>query len=355
MTVPVLAPHGPAPLGDGPIGVGIVGNGMATGVFHAPYIAATPGLELRAVVSRRRDAAPPAPGVRLVPDIETLLADPAIALVVIATPSASHADLATRALEAGRHVVVEKPFTLDPIAARGLFALAEARGLLATAFHNRRWDADFLGLRAALEQGLIGRPVHFESHFDRFRPEVQDRWRESGAPGSGLWYDLGPHLVDQAVQLFGRPLEVDADLSCLREGARAVDHVHVALHYAGLRVVLHAGSCVAGGEARFRVHGTGGSLIKAGLDVQEEQSKAGLRPGDEAWGLDPEPLVRFDAQGQREETPLPRGAQHRFYAMMAAACRGEGALPARPEDVLLVQDILAAAIASSEQGSRITL
>ncbi len=349
------ASRGGAASASRPVGVGIVGNGMATRVFHAPYIAATPGLDLRAVVSRRADAELPLPGLARVPDLETLLSDPAIELVVIATPSASHAALACQALEAGRHVVVEKPFTLDAACAREVVACAERAGRLVTVFHNRRWDADFLGLKAALAAHEIGRVVHFESHFDRFRPQVRARWREDGSAGSGIWYDLGPHLVDQALQLFGRPEAISADVAALREGSPASDHVHVVLHYPGMRAVLHAGMCVAGGEPRFRVHGTGGSLVKWGLDPQEAQSVVGLHPGDVAWGCDPEPLVRFDSEGTRCEQPLPRGAQQTFYAEVASACRGEGPLPVSPEEILGVQDVLDAALRSSAEGRRITL
>ncbi|MBT0669756.1 oxidoreductase [Novosphingobium profundi] len=346
---------GAAAHGARPVGVGIIGNGMATRVFHAPYIAACPQLDLRAVVSRRADAAPPVPGLAIVPDIDALLSDPQIELVVVATPSASHVELAGQALAAGKHVVVEKPFALDFGSARDLVAQAEVAGRLVTAFHNRRWDADFLAVKSAIAQGAIGRVVHFESHFDRFRPEVRERWREDGSPGSGVWYDLGPHLVDQTLQLFGMPDAVSADIACLREGARGADFVHVVLHYARMRAVLHAGMCVAGGEARFRVHGTDGSLLKMGIDPQEAQSVAGLRPGDADWGHDPEPLVRYDAAGQRHESALPRGCQQEFYARLARACRGEAALPALPDEILGVQKVIDAALASSAEGRRVAL
>ncbi|WP_082701900.1 oxidoreductase [Novosphingobium sp. FSW06-99] len=332
------------------IGVGIVGNGMATRVFHAPYIRAVPALDLRAVVSRHADAAAPVPGVALVNDIAALLDDPAIELVVIATPSGTHAELARRALDSGRHVVVEKPFAQDLNEARALTGLAAARGRIAAVFHNRRWDSDFLAVRAAIASGLIGPVVHFESRFDRFRPAPRDRWRENGGPGSGVWVDLGPHLIDQALLLFGTPTAVTADLAALRPGGRADDWAHVTLHYPDRRVVLGASMCVAGGTPRFAVHGLAGSLIKHGLDPQEAQSVAGLTPDAPDWGRDPEPLHHWDAAGARHMIMAPRGCQPTFYAMMAQACLGQGAPPTTPDQILAVQTVLDTAIVSARLG-----
>lgn len=350
-----MAGEGSARAAGRRLGVGIVGNGMATRVFHAPYIAACDALELRAVVARSEGAQPPLPGVALVRDAEALIADPAIDLVVIATPSASHAALATRALEAGKHVVVEKPFALDLAETRALIALAHERTRVLTAFHNRRRDADFLGVRAAIEEGQVGRVVHFESHFDRFRPHVRERWREDGSAGSGIWYDLGPHLVDQALVLFGAPESVDADIAALRDDGRASDWAHVVLRYAQMRVVLHAGMCVAGGEPRFRVHGTGGSLVKFGLDPQEGQSVAGLRPGAREWGLDGEALHLYAGEGEHREIALPRGSQEHFYAQVAQACLGEAQPAVATREIELVQAVIEAAMLSSAQGRRVTL
>jgi predicted dehydrogenase len=339
------------------IGVGIIGNGMATRVFHVPYIQACGALELKAIVSRRADAEVPG-GAAVVTDVEALLADPAISLVVVATPSATHGAIARQVLEAGRHVVVEKPFTLDLAEARDLAALAQARGLVLSVFHNRRWDTDFLVVRAAIEEGRIGRVVHFESHFDRFRPEVRDRWREDGSAGSGVWYDLGPHLVDQALLLFGRPEAVSADIAALRSGGASADWAHVVLRYPDKRLILHAGMCVAGGEPRFRVHGSGGSLVKWGLDPQEAQSVAGLRPGDAEWGVDRDPLQHFAGDATPAPTATitaPKGCQERFYAMMAKACAGDGAPPSTLLEILAVQEVVEAAIVSANEGRVVTL
>jgi len=332
------------------IGIGIIGNGMATRVFHAPFIRSVPTLDLRAVVSRRADASPPLPGVALVDDIAVLLADPAIDLVVVATPSGTHAELARRALQSGKHVVVEKPFALDLAQARALTDLAAERGRIVAVFHNRRWDSDFLGVKAAIEAGLIGHVVHFESHFDRFRPAPRDRWREDGGAGSGIWFDLGPHLVDQALLLFGAPIAVSADLAALRPRGRSDDWAHVTLHYADRRVILHASMCVAGGSPRFVVHGLAGSLIKHGADPQEAQSIAGLEPDAPGWGIDPDPLHHWDGEGRQHLIAAPRGCQPQFYAQMADACLGIAAPPTTPAQILAVQAVLDTAILAAQTG-----
>ena len=249
--------------------VALLGFGLAGRVFHAPLVAATPGLRLHTVVSSDpARVAATHPGARVLADPHAAFADPDIDLVVVATPNDTHAPLALAALAAGKHVVVDKPFALDVAEARTMIAAARRADRLLGVFHNRRWDADFLALRALLDGGALGEVAELHSHFDRFRPQVPDRWRDRAGPGGGLWYDLGPHLVDQALQLFGPPLAVNADLALQRGGAQAVDYFHVQLRYARLRVLLHAGTLVPGHGLRFAVHGSGGSWIKHGLDPQ---------------------------------------------------------------------------------------
>ncbi len=209
---------------------------------------------------------------------EAAVQHPDVDLVVIASPNATHAPLARLALNAGKHVVVDKPFTLDMQEARELIALAEEKQRLLSVFHNRRWDSDYLGIRQMIEQGTLGAVKHFESHFDRFRPEVRVRWREQNVPGSGLWFDLGPHLIDQALQLFGLPQSVQGNIATLRDGAEINDWAHVVLNYPAHKVILHCSMLVAGGSSRFTVHGDKGSVIKARADQQESQLLAGVVP-----------------------------------------------------------------------------
>ncbi|WP_267116646.1 oxidoreductase, partial [Xanthomonas sacchari] len=255
----------------------LLGFGYVGRTFHAPLIAHTPGLHLHTVVSRQAEAVNAAwPQARVVADAAQAFADPRIDAVVIATPNQTHAPLALAALAQGKHVLVDKPFTLDVAEAQQVLAQAQRADRIVSVFQNRRWDGDFLGVRALLEAGTLGEIAEFHSHFDRHRPQVGDRWREHALPGSGLWFDLGPHLLDQALQLFGPPQALQADLALQRPGAQTVDYVHAVLRYPRLRVVLHAGSLVAANGLRFAVHGSGGSYVKHGLDTQEAQLRAGV-------------------------------------------------------------------------------
>jgi len=314
--------------------VGLIGYGYAGRTFHAPLIAGVPGLELAAVSSR--DAArvhADWPAVEVLADAHSLIARADLDLVVIASPNDSHHPLAHAALMAGRNVVVDKPFTLTLAQARELAALAQARGRLLSVFHNRRWDGDFLTLRALVEGGELGRIVHLESAFDRYRPVVRDRWRESAEPGAGLWFDLGPHLLDQALQLFGTPQAIALDQAVLRDSGRCDDWFQARLCYPGRRVVLRASMLAAAASPRFVVHGTRGSWVKQGLDPQEEALKAGARPTWPAapgWGADRQPslLTRAGADALRTEPlPLCCGGHGAFYAALRDALQGLGDNP----------------------------
>ena len=264
------------------------------------------------------------PSARPVATLDEALADPAVGPVVIATPNALHAPQAIAALEAGKAVVIDKPFALDLVEARSVAALAEARGLLLSVFHNRRRDADFLALKAELASGRLG-PIHtFESHFDRFRPDVRDRWRERDEPGGGVWHDLGPHLIDQALVLFGRPLGITCDLAVLREGGQAIDWAHAVLRYTDKRVILHADMTSPAPGLRFAVHGAKASWLKSGLDAQEDQLKAGQPVGGPGWGVDPSPAVRIDGlTGRRETVPGPPGEALAVMAVLEAGIESD--------------------------------
>lgn len=334
-----------------PLRVALVGYGFAGRTFHAPLIRSVPGLALTTVVSS--DAGKvhaDLPDVQVVADVHAALADPGLDIVVIASPNDTHAPLARAALQAGKHVVVDKPFALDLTQARELAAIADKHQRVLSVFQNRRWDSDFLGVRQAMAQGVLGEVMHFESHIDRYRPQVRARWREQAGAGSGLWYDLGPHLVDQALCLFGLPDRVRASLAIQREGGESTDWAHVVLEYAARRVVLHASMLVAGGSPRFIVHGTQGSLVKATIDQQETQLIAGLRPGQEGWGVDPDPLVLHDGHGQVTRIAAPLGDQSRYYAMFRDAVQGGGPNPVTPAQAITVMAVIEAAMASASSG-----
>jgi predicted dehydrogenase len=310
---------------------------------------------LRTVVSRRPDEVRAAlPGVRTVTGLAEACADPAIDLVVIPTPNATHAPLAAQALAAGKHVVVDKPFTLNLAEAEALLTQARAAGRLLSVFQNRRWDSDFLTLRRLLAADAVGVPVHFESHFDRFRPQVPDRWRDRAGPGSGLWYDFGPHLIDQALQLFGPPRAVFVDLAAQRDAATADDRFHALLRYDCLRVVLHATALAAAETPRFVLHGTSGSWVKHGLDSQEEALKAGTLPGGHGWGADPRP-GRLTTPAGVVETPGVAGDYRQYYLAVRDAIACGGANPVTPDDALTVMRVLELGRRSHEERRELAL
>lgn len=339
-----------------PIRVGLIGYGYAGRTFHAPLLRATPGLELRAIASSdavkvRRDL----PQVEVVAEPSRLIAHEEIDLVVIATPNATHAPLASAALRAGKHVVVDKPLALDLAEARALVSLAETCGLLLSVFQNRRWDSDFLAVSHAIGHGLVGTVTHFESHIDRYRPAVRARWREQAVPGAGIWYDLGPHLVDQALQLFGLPERIGARLSIQRAGGEVDDWAHVLLDYGTPLVVLHASMLVAGGVSRFTVHGDQGSVVKQMPDRQEAQLLAGMPPGAVGWGADPDTLTAFDGHGMPRHIPAPAGDYRRYYTGIRDALAGIATTPVTPIQALAAMAVLQAAIASNRAGHAVTL
>lgn len=327
-----------------PLNVALVGYGFVGKVFHAPLIAAVDGLTLHSVVSSNPDAVhADFPEVRVRTQLSDVLADPAVHLVVIATPNALHAQQAHAALDAGKHVIVDKPFTVTVEEAERVSAHAERSGRVLSVFHNRRWDGDFLTLRALVADGTLGDVTQFESHFDRFRPEVRDRWRERAGPGAGLWFDLGPHLLDQALQLFGAPLGITADTEVQRDGGATDDYFHVTLRYKRLRVLLHASTMVAANDLRFAVHGTRGSFVKEGLDTQEDALKAGRIPGDDQWGHESRPGTLTLVEGDGLRTRVVHGESgdyRRYYQAIRDALHGIAPNPVPTSEALSVMQLL---------------
>ena len=334
------------------IRAGLIGYGYAGRTFHAPLIRATAGYSLVAVASS--DAAKvqaDLPGIAVEQAPAALLRRDDIDLVVIATPNDSHRPLAEMALAAGKHVVVDKPFALSHADAQAVVAAAEAAHRHVAVFQNRRWDSDFLAIRQAIETGRIGAVRHFESHVDRFRPQVRPRWREAAGPGAGLWLDLGPHLVDQALCLFGSPSRVIASFAAQRQGATVEDWAHVVLEYPALRVILHAGMLAAGGSHRFTVHGETGTLLKRAADRQEDQLRAGMIPGAPGWGEDPDDLLLLDGTSPPLSSPAPAGDHRAFYAALREALLGRAPNPVRPDEALAVMAVLDAAARAASTGN----
>lgn len=316
-----------------PLGVGLIGFGMAARTFHAPLVQATPGLLLRGIVQRQGVAAQESyPQVRVAASADDLLRDDSIRLVVIATPNESHFPLAQQCLEAGRHVVVDKPFTTTGEEAEALCQVAESRRLVLSVFHNRRWDNDFLTVQHLLRHGTLGRVVSLESAYDRYRPARREgAWREQARSGSGILFDLGSHLADQALLLFGWPEKVTADVRRERDAAVVDDAFDVVLHYPRLRVVLRASMLAAAPAPRFQVRGTQGSYVKHGLDPQEEALKAGKLPGSPDWGQERKDYwgMLTTAEGtQLKREPLPSipGDYGQFYRNVRDAIQGAAPL-----------------------------
>jgi predicted dehydrogenase len=320
-----------------PLNVGLIGFGMAGQVFHAPLIHANPNLRLTHIVQRRGNLSQQRyPNARVVQDVDALLADASVDLVVVATPNASHFDLTSRALKAGKHVVVDKPFTITSADADKLIALAKEANRVLSVFQNRRWDGDFLTVCQILDQKLLGRVVEFESRFDRFRPALKaGAWREEALAGSGVLFDLGSHLIDQAVVLFGPPAAIFADLRQQRDGAVIDDNFEIHLEYPGLKANLKAGSLVCEPSPRLVVYGTEGSYIKFGLDPQEEALKQGGSPVQPNWGSELEPSWGTHTQCNgtmvRKKYPTLAGSYTTYYSNVCRAIRGEEELAVKPE------------------------
>jgi scyllo-inositol 2-dehydrogenase (NADP+) len=266
------------------IGVGVVGYGLGGRVFHAPFVSAVPGLRLVSIMQRTGDAAAKAyPNVEIVRSLDDTLADKSIEVVVISTPNETHFALAKRVLESGRHVVIDKPFSATGEEALELGQIAESKGVLAIPFHNRRWDGDFLTIKKLLHQGVLGRVVTFESHFDRFRPTPRENtWKEAENPANGMLFDLGPHLVDQALALFGAPRAITASVRADRDQTAIEDAFDITLHYKtadgkGLLAHCRTSYLACDNAPRFVLHGTHGSFRKHGLDPQEPALDSGKK------------------------------------------------------------------------------
>jgi|HubBroStandDraft_5_1064220.scaffolds.fasta_scaffold58184_3 scyllo-inositol 2-dehydrogenase (NADP+) len=343
-----------------PIRVGVVGFGLAGKFFHAAVVSASPGLELACVVERSgEDAAKAWPGVKVARSVEELLRDTGIQLVVIATPSHSHYELTQQCLRERRHVVVDKPFALKSEEAADLIRMARERKLVLAPFQNRRWDGDYQTVRQVIASGELGRLVTYESHFDRFRPQPRPEvWRESGGAGSGILFDLGPHLIDQALGLFGPPTSLCADVRIDRENGAADDAFDLRLEYMSgrrLTVLLRSTltACIAG--PRFLLHGTRGSFVKWGLDPQEDQLKAGIsydapemgQEAESAWGE----LRSLD--GGVRKVPTLRGDYRGFYENVRDAIEGKAELVVKPEQAWRTTRLIELARESSGQGRRL--
>ncbi len=336
----------------------LVGYGNAGKTFHSPLIDAARGLDLAAIVSTRPEAVHAQwPGMTVVGDYDTVLADPSVELVVIATPNTLHAPQAIAALKAGKNVVVDKPFAIDNAEAQAIVDAAKASGKLCVAFQNRRWDSHVLTFKRFLDEGRLGDVAEVFLRYDRLRPVVPSRWRDQDIPGSGMLYDLGSHLVDQAVFFFGKPDWVMADVFAQRPEAVVNDYLNIILAYGKTRVIVH--SCMIDGVpgAAIEAQGTKGVFIKHGLDTQEAALMAGGRPKDAGFGVDPSPVAFTPVNGLDigavETVDCDKGDYVAYYEAVAAAIRGEAPTPVPLAQSLLVMRILDLALQSAREGRRL--
>ncbi len=352
------------------IGVGVIGFGLGGRVFHAPFVNAVNGLRLAAILQRSGDAAAKAyPASKIVRSLDELFADNSIELVVVSTPNETHFALAKLCLEAGKHVVIDKPFAATSEEALALGQLAKAKGLLVIPFHNRRWDGDFQTVRKLLQQGAVGRLVTFESHFDRFRPIPRENtWKEAENPANGMLFDLGPHLVDQALALFGPPTAITASVRADRDQTAIEDAFDITLHYPaangkGLLAHCRTSYLACDNAPRFLLHGTKGSFRKHGLDPQEPALVGGayvptqgsqqvwLQEDESAWGtltVAPNPADPATLVTRQVKTEL--GDYRGFYANVRDAILGAAPLAVTPEDGYRIIRLLELARESSAKG-----
>jgi scyllo-inositol 2-dehydrogenase (NADP+) len=338
------------------IDVGLIGFGLAGQAFHAPVIRAVAGLRLAAIVQRSgNEAAQKYPDVRMVRSVEELLAMPEIRLVVVASPNETHFPFAKRCLEAGRDVLVDKPFTITLEQANELVALAAEKQRIITVYQNRRYDGDFQTILQVVRSGELGRIVRFETSYDRFRPQLKGVWRERAEPGAGILYDIAPHLIDHALQVFGLPEAITADARIEREDAVVDDSFDILLHYpGGARAALRSSILAAEQRPRFVVFGTKGSFVKTTFDPQENNLRYGNIPAEGSWGAEPEENwgVLTIPEGEsvvKKRVPNAAVDYRDFYANLRDAILGKAKLAVTPRYALNVMRMLNIAQESSLQ------
>lgn len=331
--------------------VGLIGFSIGGHVFHAPFIASNPDLELYKVTARKEEQQkmlaeryPEAIGVLSADDI---INDPEVDIVVVATSNDVHYSFTKQALEAGKHVIVEKPFTNTTKEADELIALAKSKGLLLSVHHNARFHSDFKTVKRLLAEGRLGRVVSYEARFDRFRNFLREgAWREQDLPGSGIHYDLGAHLIDQALQLFGHPTHVFADLRAQRDGATVVDDFEYILSYPQLKVTLKGQMLAKEPTPRFAIYGMNGSFVKKGVDPQENLLRAGVRPESKPdWGVESANIqgslsLLENGEDVHEYVLSEIGTGQDFYRNIVATLRGDELLLIKPEQARDVIRIL---------------
>jgi len=338
-----------------PINTALCSFGMSGWVFHAPFITVNPGFNFYAVLERSKNLAQEKyTGVKTYRTLEAMLADDCVELIIVNTPNNTHYDFTKKALEAGKHVIVEKPFTIITEEANELIALAKKKDLKLTVYHNRRYDSDYKTIKKVLDKKLLGDIIEAELHFDRYKEELSPKvHKETPGPGSGSFYDLGSHLIDQALQLFGMPEKLFADIQPMRPISKVDDYFDILFYYNKLRVRLKASYSVREALSGYIFHGLKGSFIKPKTDVQEDMLKAGNIPGKSDWGKEPESekgLLHTEIDGKivRDYITSEQGNYGEYYDGVYEAIRNNKPLPVTAEAALNVIKIIEAAYKSNE-------
>jgi len=358
------------------ISVGVLGFGLGGRVFHCPFVSAVAGLKLSAIMtSKGGEALKSYPAAKIVSSVEEMLALPGIDAIVVSTPNETHFALAKQCLQAGKHVVIDKPFSATSEEASELGRIAVAKGVHVIPFHNRRWDGDFLTVKKLIADNAVGRLVTFESHFDRFRPIPRENtWKEAGNPANGMLFDLGPHLVDQVLALFGPPAAITASVRSDRDETEIEDAFDITLHYPaysgipgkGLLAHCRTSYLACDNAPRFLLHGTVGSFRKYGLDPQEPKlvggakvppmgsSEVWLQEDEQAWGkLTVAPVPADPAMLVTQEVKTEPGDYRLFYANVRGAILGTAPLAVTAEDGYRTIKLLELARVSSAEGRTI--
>ena len=339
---------------------GVVGFGAAAQFMHLPFIITHPDLELTTILQRHGDSAKEKyPFVRIVRSLDEMLADESLELIVVTTPNDSHFDYAFRSLEAGKHVLLEKPFTINSADAKRLITQAERKNRILSVYQNRRYVSDFLTIRKLLKENLLGEVVEFEAHYDRYRPEQKPgAWREDNEPGSGILYDLGAHLIDQAFCLFGLPKYVTADIRNQRPHARTTDYFELWLDYGFTKIILKSGMLVREQGPRYSIHGKLGSFLKYGEDPQEALLRKGILPTAPDWGREAEEfygLLHTEVNGKilKEKIPSLPGNYGRLYTDLYNTIRRGEPLRVKPEHGYNTIRLIELATESNEKKCRV--
>ncbi|MEP6596818.1 MAG: Gfo/Idh/MocA family oxidoreductase [Ginsengibacter sp.] len=345
-----------------PVNVALCSFGMSGRLFHAPFINVNPKFNLYAVWERSKNLAEEKyTGIKTYRSLEVMLADKSVELVIVNTPNYSHFEYVKKALEAGKHVVVEKPFTVTVDEGEKLIEIAEKQNKILSVYHNRRYDSDYKTIAKIVEEKLLGELVEVEMHFDRYKEELSPKiHKETPGPGRGIFYDLGSHLIDQALQLFGMPDNIFADIEIMRPISHVDDYFELLLFYKKLRVRIKGSYVVREALPGYVLHGLKGSFIKPKTDVQENMLLAGIVPGNMDWGMEPETergLLHIKKNGViiKEYITSEQGNYGEFYDAMYDSIRNHKPVQVTAEDGLKVIKIIEAAQQSSQSGCMIKL